>query len=137
MNRVPSLSPDISIGVMIAWYFFTFSSANPNVARLTFSFVDKTLKRRSFNIRSTKPPTWSLINSSISSTPSWIATPSTLPFLLITRILDSSMSLRTSQMSLNTTLWEWLLCNNLLIFLVLSSNWTLILPVTSFAFIVN
>ena len=44
------------------------------------------------------------------------------PFLLITSTLDNKILLKSSQISLNTTLCELLLCNNLFIFLVLSSN---------------
>ena len=53
-------------------------------------------------------------------------TPRILPLRLITSTLDSKISVRTSQMSLNTTLLELLLCRSLLIFLVLSNNCTLI-----------
>ena len=63
-----------------------------------------------------------LINSSITSISCRFLIPSTLPFLLITSTLDNKILLKTSQISLNTTLCELLLCNNLFIFLVLSSN---------------
>lgn len=43
----------------------------------------------------------------------------------ITATLEFKISVSTAQMSLNTTLLELLLCSNLLIFLVLSNNCTL------------
>jgi GntR family transcriptional regulator/MocR family aminotransferase len=54
--------------------------------------------------------------------PSVRPVPNTFPFLLITRMLEFKISLSTSQISLNTTFDELLLCSNLLIFLVLSNN---------------
>ena len=120
-NSVPSRSPAMSIGVMIAVYFL-MSFTNPNVSRLTFSFVDRIPSKRSFSNGSINPPTSSTISSRISSTPSVRPVPNTFPFLLITRMLEFKISLSTSQISLNTTFDELLLCSNLLIFLVLSNN---------------
>ena len=126
MKTVPRRSPAISIGLMIPWQLLSTCS-NPKVWRFTFSLVDKTPKKRSFNNSSTCPPTLSSISSVISFTPGHKLMPKTLPFLLSTRILELKVSIRTWQMSLNTTLLELLLCKSLLIFLVLSNNWTLIL----------
>ena len=126
INTVPRRSPAISIGLIIAQYCWISSLSNPRVWRFTFSFVDKTLKKRSFRSGSTWLPTLSSINSVISSTPGHKLTPRTFPFLLITRILESNVSIITLQISLNTTFVELLLCSNLLIFLVLSNNCTLI-----------
>ena len=107
-KRVPSLSPAISIGVIIARYLRD-SSPKPKVSRLTFSFVERIPSNRSFKSGSMYPPTSSTINSCNSSTPLQTLEPRTLPFLLITRISESRIPVSTSQISLKTTFDELLL----------------------------
>ena len=107
-NKVPSRSPAMSIGVMMARYFLD-SSPNPSVSRFTFSFVERIPRRRSLSSASIYPPTSSTISSCSSSTPLHTLEPKTFPFLLITRMLESRIPVRTSQISLNTTLDELLL----------------------------
>ena len=58
-------------------------------------------------------------------------------FFAQTSVFESNISLRTSHISLKTTLLELLLCNNLLIFLVLSNNCTLICTPPSYEAILS
>ena len=111
----------------MAWYFLESVFSKPSVSRLTFSLVERTPSSLSFNMGSINPPTCSSISSAMGSILSSLPTPSTLPFLLMTRQLDFKISRMTLQISLNTTLLELLLCNNFPIFLVLSNNCTLLI----------
>ena len=109
----------------MALYFLILSTINPNVVKLTFSFVDKILKSRSFSSASIHSPMLLLIISFILSISFCSLIPRSFPFLLITKTLDPRISPSTLQISLKTNFPSLLLCNNLLIFLVLSNNCTL------------